>query len=249
MANLAKTSSRPEAGAFTAHLFPALVGAGGDRAQAAACEFRPSFGGVAPEAGFDSMPLCANGDSGPGADAADAEPSVDIAALEEAAFARGCEQGRREGLDAGRREVAPVIKQLRQIMADLQKAWTQLQGQAERDAVDLGLAVARKVIGREPSVSPELVLEVVKAAVAKVADQDRIRIRVNPADVEMVQRHDEAIGQWVNKTEALAIEADAGVAAGGCMVETDFGDVDARLDKQLEVIEAAFKAQLGVAQR
>ena len=243
MDSTVKTVSRPEAG--PPHLFPSFAGPAGQASpsQPAVLAFRPSFLDADRSGRFDAMSL-------PGAGGSDGEPeSIDIAALEAAAFQRGCEQGRLEGLDAGRREVAPVIKQLRQVMGDLQAAWRQLQGQAEHDAVGLALAVARKILGREPSVTPEQVLDVVKAAVAKVSDQDRILIRIDPADIEVVRTHDETIDAWVEKAGAVTIEADNSVGPGGCVIETDFGDVDARLEKQLEVIEAAFKAQLGMARR
>jgi flagellar assembly protein FliH len=239
--SLLKTGSHPDSGGLRPHFFPVLsmgtppAGAAPDPA----CGFRPGFA-AAGEDRLDSL------SSRSCADPEGQAEAVEIAALENAAWRRGQQDGYQQGLDAGRREAAPMIKQFRQALSDLQSVRTQLLCQAEKDVVHLAISVARKIVLREPSVSPDLVLAVVKAALAKVADQDRIIIRVNPMDLKAVQAHDPALDQWVERHGTLAIVADSHTGLGGCQIETDFGDVDARLEKQLEVIETAFNEQLGI---
>jgi hypothetical protein len=41
-----------------------------------------------------------------------------------------------------------------------------------------------------------------------------------------------------------AFEADAEIARGGCLIETDGGEVDARIERQFQVVEEAFRVEL-----
>jgi len=52
----------------------------------------------------------------------------------------------------------------------------------------------------------------------------------------------------VEKLENVHFEADAAITTGGCVVETNFGTVDARIESQLDQIDAAFADELEKSQ-
>jgi flagellar biosynthesis/type III secretory pathway protein FliH len=41
----------------------------------------------------------------------------------------------------------------------------------------------------------------------------------------------------------IKLAADDAIGRGGCVIETDFGDIDARIDQQLKVIGAAIRKE------
>jgi flagellar biosynthesis/type III secretory pathway protein FliH len=43
----------------------------------------------------------------------------------------------------------------------------------------------------------------------------------------------------------IRLEADETISSGGCIIETESGDVDARIETQLDIIKAAFREKLG----
>jgi flagellar biosynthesis/type III secretory pathway protein FliH len=43
----------------------------------------------------------------------------------------------------------------------------------------------------------------------------------------------------------VRFEADDHIRAGGCLIESDRGDVDARIEQRFRVVEEAFRAQWG----
>ena len=45
----------------------------------------------------------------------------------------------------------------------------------------------------------------------------------------------------LDKIEGVTVLEDPNVDVGGCMIETDFGDIDARINTQLNEIETAIK--------
>ena len=79
-------------------------------------------------------------------------------------------------------------------------------------------------------------METIHRCIAEILDKTRIKIRVNPAEFEFVKtRFDELI----KTNEAIAatiVESDNRVSVGGCIIETDSGSADARIESQLRML-------------
>ena len=59
--------------------------------------------------------------------------------------------------------------------------------------------------------------------------------------MEVSARHKDEFYQMLDKIEGVTVLEDPNVDIGGCMIETDFGDIDARINTQLNEIETAIK--------
>ena len=95
-----------------------------------------------------------------------------------------------------------------------------------------------------PNVYGDVIAQVVKSAMGKVADPRGVTLKVNPQDRDAVNSLKQA---WLNSDDTgatLELEADESIQRGGCVIETRLGDVDARLDQQLRVIEELLEQQL-----
>ena len=72
----------------------------------------------------------------------------------------------------------------------------------------------------------------------------RITIKLNPADLELLADIKPQLLSGLPEAGRAAFEADEGIARGGCLIETDGGEVDARIERQFQVVEEAFRAEL-----
>ena len=162
------------------------------------------------------------------------------------------EDGMAAGLEKGKQavtaELESVIQKLRRAYMDIETYRKQLYLKAETETVDLALAVARQIIGQEISLDRQIVLNVVKGALDKVVNHEKVKIRINPQDLDAVQTALFEFLPHVEKIENVQFEADAAITTGGCVVETNFGTVDARIENQLDQIESAFAAELEKSQ-
>jgi len=162
------------------------------------------------------------------------------------------EEGLAQGLEKGKQavtaELESVIQKLRRAYMDIEKYRQQLYLKAETESVELALAVARRIIGQEISLDRQIVLNVVKGALDKVINHEKVKIRINPQDLEAVQTALFEFLPHVEKLENVHFEADAAITTGGCVVETNFGTVDARIESQLDQIDSAFAAELEKSQ-
>jgi flagellar biosynthesis/type III secretory pathway protein FliH len=108
-----------------------------------------------------------------------------------------------------------------------------LAEQARADALEIGFRVARRVLEAELSTSPDALFSLVRSALQRAGDSRKISVRVHPQDAQALAPAlaKGALGVAVATVELVQ---DAALSPGDCIVETDFGKVDGRLDTRLD---------------
>jgi flagellar assembly protein FliH len=101
---------------------------------------------------------------------------------------------------------------------------------------ELAAAVTAKVIRRKVEADDTIVVDMVAEAMGRLSDCKRLRVVVNPAEESAVAAQREALLKRLGGLEELQIVGSDGVERGGCMLESDRGEVDARISSQLQVI-------------
>lgn len=156
--------------------------------------------------------------------------------LIEEAFNKGLDQGRAETIAAQQEKVDKGVAALRTAVEEMVRIRQQDVDRMETETVRLALAIAKKVIGHETEHGP-VIRHVLKSAMKKVVDPRHLRVRLNPKDIDAVNGFKP---EWLVSDDfgaALHLEADEAVQQGGCIIETKLGDVDARIDQQVRIIE------------
>ncbi|RMG57802.1 MAG: hypothetical protein D6713_08945 [Deltaproteobacteria bacterium] len=157
--------------------------------------------------------------------------------LLEKAYREGFEKGYSDGLA----KVAEAAKRVESIIRELENYRGRKFQELLPEIVDLSLQIARRIIRREVSVQREVILGVVKDALKKVGEgETRVTIRVNPEDYEVLVANFEEVRNN-GAVRNIEIEPSTTISPGGCYIETEGGDVDARVEEQLKEIENALR--------
>lgn len=112
---------------------------------------------------------------------------------------------------------------------------------AEPMIVDLACSIADKIMHREAESERGWVLDVVRAALEEIHDSGKVEVRVHPDDFELVRDNRDSLRKVIPGQTDLVVLPDRGVAAGGCVLHTAFGNIDARIDTQLEEVRKALQ--------
>jgi flagellar assembly protein FliH len=149
------------------------------------------------------------------------------------AHAAGYSEGRAAGHQEGAAEVARLARALAEALAETQALRGEVVEAIEHDALDLGLSLAEKVVAGVVELRSELISEAVQGALAKVSERRRITVLLHPADLDLVKQ---AIAEQARASgvEHCEVRADERVAAGGAIVATEQGEIDASVWTQLE---------------
>lgn len=160
----------------------------------------------------------------------------DPAILREQAWQEGFEQGRAEGIAAGRADLAQHADVLRRVLDGLARPVQTLDLQFEEEMLALVTAIARQLVRRELKLDPTHLVAVVREGLAALpAASVDIQVRLHPQDAEVIAE----LLQPADEGRHWAIEPDPLMEQGGCRIVTDTAQIDCRLDTQLGRVVAA----------
>jgi flagellar assembly protein FliH len=160
---------------------------------------------------------------------------VHLAALEREAFAKGFAQGEQAGADQASQRGEAMLYRLMQTIEELTQVRAQMIQQTERQMVQLALAVARRVIHREVSLDPDLLVAMARVALERLGETAQVTVRLHPEDYQAAGA--ERVAQQAGSN--VTVVADAHLSRGGCRIESDMGMLDAGVDAQLQEIARA----------
>ena len=171
--------------------------------------------------------------------AVDQQAAASIAAAEEAARARGHEEGLAAGraeIDQALAELAARIMQLDSILTLLARPLEQLDAEVEYQLTLLALSVGRQLVRRELRVDPAQVIAVIRDAVGRLPAAARdVRVQLHPEDAATVLEH---LAE-PNLERAWSIVEDPTQARGGCLVRSESSQIDARFESRVQAIVAS----------
>lgn len=171
--------------------------------------------------------------------AAEIEKEASRKASEEAEEARrnGFEEGRETGFLEGRAEHERLVERLHVIINKAIDRRNEIIEESEAQIVNLVLQITKKVVKVISENQKNVVVNNVTQALRKLKEKTDVIIRVNIADLEMVTTHIQDIVDRVEREHHITVAEDSTVDPGGTIIETDFGEIDARIASQLQEIE------------
>ena len=146
---------------------------------------------------------------------------------------------RTEAYESGREE---AVRELLENILAAKEQRTQALNTVERDVLQLSVKIAEKIIGREIETDETVRGEIVMTALRQARQQELMIVRVNAADLPLVEKMRERIDAF-GRARYLDFVADQTIKSGGCLIESASGTIDARLETQLRVLEKALLAQ------
>lgn len=143
--------------------------------------------------------------------------------------------------DAYEEGLARGVSELVDELARARAAYDEMLDDARDDMLELAVGIARRIIGRELDLSPETRVQMIAQSLDLVADRRQITVFVSPDELPTIEAHRELLEARV-EAQRIKFEPDPDVTAGGCVIQTEAGRVDARLDVQLQTLLRGLKA-------
>jgi len=150
---------------------------------------------------------------------------------------QGKTEGKDEGYADGKAEVDRLIQRTQVVLERAQDKRADILKETEKEIVNLVLLIARKVIKVISENQRNIIIANVIEALRKVKAKGNILIRVNLADLQLATEHKQSFISMMEGVQSINIAEDSSVDRGGCIIETDFGEIDARIASQLAEME------------
>lgn len=146
----------------------------------------------------------------------------------EAALEEAHRQGYQAGFEQGRKE---AIEQAVRLLEDAGVVGDRIA----REAAKLALAIASKVIGEHIKTDPQVVQRLAVRALQESIIGDSVTLVVNPDDKPIIEQFRSQLRSVTGGLDVM-VEISAELSRGGCIVKTEFGEVDASLESLLKEI-------------
>ncbi|MBQ7881241.1 MAG: flagellar assembly protein FliH [Treponema sp.] len=150
----------------------------------------------------------------------------------------GFKIGREEGYKVGEEEVNRLIDRSHKILEAVMSRREEILNETEQQIVELVLLMTRKVIKIISENQRQVVVANILQALKKVRGRGEVTLRVNLQDVNLSTQHIQDFIKQVENIKGITVIEDSSVDKGGCIVETDFGAIDARISSQLSELES-----------
>ncbi|MDR2739087.1 MAG: flagellar assembly protein FliH [Treponema sp.] len=150
----------------------------------------------------------------------------------------GFKEGREAGYTEGKAEADRLIERVQTVLERAQSRREDILVDTEGQIVNLVLLMARKVVKLISETQEEVVKANVVQALRKIKGHGNIIVRVNMRDVKLTTEHINSFIKQMEGIKGVQVAEDSTVDPGGCIIETDFGEIDARISSQLTELEA-----------
>ncbi|HET6424299.1 MAG TPA: FliH/SctL family protein [Planctomycetaceae bacterium] len=172
--------------------------------------------------------------------------------IRQKAHAEAREAGRKEGLSNAATLIEQQAKQLTEqrfaeqmkstlpvltkVAAALQQERDEWLVRWEQAAIELGVAIAAKLVRTNLVARPELATGMISEALKLAAGQPQLRVHLNPTDLTRFGDKAQQIVESLSACASPELIPDPSLPVGDCRLETRHGEIDARLDAMLHRI-------------
>ena len=168
-------------------------------------------------------------------------PSIDE--IKNNAFQQGFTEGEKVGFEDGTKRIDPLINSFNQGLEQLKNIRREIHQKIEKEVAQLALSIAKKIVCHEVKTTEETVICVAREALSRVENPGKIKVKLNPADLQFIQDTKSQLSHFLHNAASIRFEAEDSIQSGGCVIETDMGDLDARIEKQFQAIEESFQIE------
>lgn len=180
-----------------------------------------------------------------------APPDLDISLKEselekvkDEAFKDGFDKGKKEGEKLLRLELEALMRSLSESLLVLDSFREKLLKDSENEVVALILGATKKITKREITTNKDIIVTVIKNAIKCLTDRREIIIRIHPGDYTLIEENKVEFFGHIDDLKNISFREDDTVGEGGCLIESRFGEIDARIETQLERLEDGIKSAI-----
>jgi type III secretion protein L len=168
----------------------------------------------------------------------EARQIVDAAAAQARKIREDAEQERQLAIEAGRKDgYEDGLRQWNAAVAEVNAARDKQVAESEPELIRLAVRIAQKIIGEELRINPEAIVSLARECLQSLGRERALTIRIPAADIEVVRRRIVLLREAAGPNRSIEVVADATISPGSCIVESEYGVIDARLETQLRCLE------------
>lgn len=168
---------------------------------------------------------------------------VQEAAYKEA-YSLGMEEGRREAFQKTSVEIDSHLNSMQELLASITQMKTEILHSNEAHVVKLLLHMASRLAYVEVNANNDVLKEAIRTALEMAQLEENITIQVAPEQFEFLETLKKETGREYEFLKKVKIEPVVGLTKGGCVIETNFGEIDSRFEERVSQLWKSIEENL-----
>ncbi len=160
------------------------------------------------------------------------------------AFELGLEEGRVKAFTERTNDINFNLAKLEEMMAHISVLKEEMIRQNESHIVALVYAIARRIALDHIEEKPEIVLSVIKNAIEMAQADEDVNVLICSTQVDFLEGMKAKAGRESEFLNKVKFQVSDQVTSGGCIIETNFGVVDARIEERVSKLWSEIKQAL-----
>jgi flagellar assembly protein FliH len=130
------------------------------------------------------------------------------------------------------------MKRYAESLLEVEQLKRSLYAQSEQELVKLAIEVAKKIVHREIRADRDIIQTLVRVALSHIGEKSAVTVLLNPVDYAYLLEQRAELSQTEGRD--ISLLADKSIERGGCLIQTECGDIDARIEQKFQEVEHAF---------
>ncbi len=158
--------------------------------------------------------------------------------IQTAAYKEGYDLGLEEGTKRAYKEKSKEIKDkladMDRLLVNVTKLKADLEVQNESHLIQLVYHMASRISLRQIEMDNQIVVDVMRQALSLAQDEENITVQVSDKQIEFIEDIKKNVGaREFEFLKKVTIASNPNIQPGGCIVETNYGEVDSRIEQRL----------------
>lgn len=160
------------------------------------------------------------------------------------AYQLGREEGHKDAFERMSSEINQRLQDLDQLLTTVGRMKTEMVSFNEAHILKTILQMASKLARKEVNASPESLLAVIRESVSLSQDEENVLVLIAQEQLEFIEGLQGQMGRELEFLKKVKIQASPEVSIGGCIVQTNYGEVDARIEQRIDTLWQAVSENL-----
>jgi flagellar assembly protein FliH len=160
------------------------------------------------------------------------------------AYALGMADGEKKAFSESNLEIKTALEKLVHLGEELAHIKTDLIIKNEAHILQTIFFIAKSLAMREIAADETAIVQVVKRAIENAQSEEEVTIKLNPLDQAFLEKVKSEPGHLFEKIQKVKLEVNENIMRGGCLVETNYGLIDATIEQRVSKLWAALDAKI-----
>jgi flagellar assembly protein FliH len=160
------------------------------------------------------------------------------------AYDLGLEEGRKNAFEEASKEIQDRVEKLDQMLTAMSKIKTDLLQQNEGQLIKAVYHLASIIARFEINGHDDRILGVLKQAVEHAQSDESVNVKLSKEDFDFLQTIKDFTKREFEFLKKIKLSPMSEIQPGGCIVETNFGTIDATVEERIQNLWAAIEPKL-----